>query len=125
MVKLWHRIICMPDERLPKRIFMWEKALNKNNWYTDLEDVLVKAGKHEILSSNHPEAIDIKLFAQSIDETLTDIYRKEWENNIDKAPKLRTYVLCKQEYRAENYLMSNLTRQQRSLLAQLRCGILP
>ena len=40
-------------------------------------------------------------------------------------PKLRTYKLFKEIAEIEPYIASNLPRYQRSLLAQLRFGILP
>ena len=40
-------------------------------------------------------------------------------------PKLRTYVQIKESYNVENYIILNMSRQERSILAQLRCGVLP
>ncbi len=40
-------------------------------------------------------------------------------------PKLRTYVLFKEMYCTEYYVKYCMSRQQRSLIAQLRLGILP
>ena len=40
-------------------------------------------------------------------------------------PKLRNYSLFKQESNTEEYVLANLTRWDRSLLAQLRFGTLP
>lgn len=40
-------------------------------------------------------------------------------------PELRTHSLIKCIYHPEDYVTINLTRAQRSVCAQLRCGILP
>ena len=40
-------------------------------------------------------------------------------------PKLRTYVMFKTSYSPEKYVLLNLKRNERSMLAQFRCGILP
>ena len=40
-------------------------------------------------------------------------------------PKLRTYILFKHEFETEEYVLYNLSRSERSLLAQLRAGTLP
>ena len=40
-------------------------------------------------------------------------------------PKLRTYVTFKQNVQLEPYVTMNITKQERSLMAQFRCGILP
>ena len=40
-------------------------------------------------------------------------------------PKLQTYVQIKHNYETELYVKTNLPINQRSLIAQLRMGILP
>ena len=47
------------------------------------------------------------------------------DNGLHCLPKLGTYILFKSEYCTENYLKLYLSRSHRSLLAQLRTGILP
>ena len=37
-------------------------------------------------------------------------------------PKLRSYVTFKTEFKTENYLLLNLSRKERPLMAQLHCG---
>jgi hypothetical protein len=44
---------------------------------------------------------------------------------VYRLPKLRLYKNIKRNFRTENYLCMNIPKFQRSLLAQLRCGILP
>ena len=48
-----------------------------------------------------------------------------WSKAILNQSKLRTYILFKTDYCAENYVTANLTRPKRSVIAQLRTGILP
>ena len=40
-------------------------------------------------------------------------------------PKLRSYRLYKNEFKAESYVIMHLPKFERSLVAQLRAGILP
>ena len=49
----------------------------------------------------------------------------EWKNECINKPKLRTYVNFKYDYKTENYVKFNLSRGQRSLMAQFRSGTLP
>ncbi len=44
--------------------------------------------------------------------------------DLQQAPTLRKYRLCKREMQTEIYLRVRLNQQQRSMLCQLRCGIL-
>ena len=44
---------------------------------------------------------------------------------IQDLPKLRTYKLFKSSFKTEEYVTLNIRKNERSLLAQLRMGILP
>ena len=52
-------------------------------------------------------------------------YAIEWENKIVAKQKLCTYAKMNDTFRVENYVTMNLMHQQWSILAQLRCGVLP
>merc|ERR1712121_249686 len=49
----------------------------------------------------------------------------DWEDKRFSSEKLRYYNLYKSEKNVEDYLLLDLTKFQRSILAQYRCGILP
>ena len=49
----------------------------------------------------------------------------KWKSELEKKTKLRTYVNFKDSYEQEYYVNSILSTQERSLLAQFWCGILP
>ena len=51
--------------------------------------------------------------------------QEQWSNEMHNKPKLRTYVQIKDIFEPEPYVLSNISRQRRSLLAQIRLGILP
>ena len=48
-----------------------------------------------------------------------------WSTDVRSMPKLRTYREFKQEFKCEKYLSLALKKNERSLLAQFRTGILP
>ncbi len=50
---------------------------------------------------------------------------KNWEDNIKIMPKLRTYIKFPKVFEVEPYVLSFMSTQWRSYLAQLRNGILP
>ena len=56
---------------------------------------------------------------------LNDRMQEQWSNEMHNKPKLRTYVQIKDIFEPEPYVLSNISRQRRSLLAQIRLGILP
>ena len=49
----------------------------------------------------------------------------DWKFKITNKPKLRTYVRFKDHHNTEDYVKFNISRKQRSLMAQFRIGILP
>ena len=51
--------------------------------------------------------------------------RIDWSLSVQKKPKLRSYMEFKQHYKLEKYVSFNYTKQERSLTAQFRSGILP
>ena len=61
----------------------------------------------------------------SIRTSLYDLQANEWPRKCADLPKLRTYVIFKQRYMTEEYVKINLKRNERSVLAQFRLGILP
>ena len=49
----------------------------------------------------------------------------EWKINVSSKPKLRLYSKFKDNFKTDDYVLSLMPRYERSLLAQLRMGILP
>ena len=56
---------------------------------------------------------------------LNDLMYEQWSNEVHNKPKLRTYVQIKDTFEPEPCVLSNISRQRRSLLTQIRLGILP
>ena len=51
--------------------------------------------------------------------------QEQWLLDVNNKPKLRTYITFKHTVNTEDYVSSYISRNQRSLLAQIRLGILP
>ncbi len=62
---------------------------------------------------------------QEAKEKLLCYTESEWKYKSALSLKLRTFVTFKENYELEQYITSNLSKQERSALSQLRCGILP
>ena len=56
---------------------------------------------------------------------MSELDTNDWDVDRYKSEKLRYYNLFKFSKDREEYLQLNLSKYQRSLLAQFRCGILP
>ena len=51
--------------------------------------------------------------------------QEEWFISLEALPKLRTYTRLKYSFSTKKYIYNLIFRSQRSLIAQLRCGVLP
>ena len=60
-----------------------------------------------------------------LNEKLMNVNSVLWKNDVENKPKLRTYVQLKSTFATEKYVLFNLERKEKSLLAQLRFGNLP
>ncbi|VDI50203.1 Hypothetical predicted protein [Mytilus galloprovincialis] len=119
MARLWNRLISFDDQRITKLAFEFDYERCRNNWCFDFKDILIKL---DLVSHfERKEIIDMSL----LDLRLQDFYLSMWKRDIINVSKLRTYVKLKTMVEQESYVKLNLSKSQRSCVAQLRCGILP
>lgn len=119
MLRLWNRFINMPDDRLAKQIFLWDRTFRGRTWNKEVS---------EIFSQLNLEHNFITLSIVNIKEArkLINIQNKnEWKLQVQQVPKLRTYVRFKKEFYVEPYIYKVYNRKHRSAIAQFRTGILP
>ena len=62
---------------------------------------------------------------EQLKDNLVTEYQSKWLVQCNSMPKLRTYVKFKSSYCTETYVKIYMLRSQRSIIAQLRSGILP
>ena len=118
MIALWNRLIRMPENRVAKKIFNWDVSI-KGAWASTVEDILIRAGLLD--SFQNCSVVNISM----VKEILNSIFQNKWSQDILYKPKLRTFVMLKNQYACEKYVCAPLSKRQRSLCAQLRSGILP
>ena len=118
LIRYWNRLIKLDDDRLTKHVFISEYQ-NGGTWCEHVKKILYDIGMNDVYDSLSSCDID------KCSELLLKRYSKQWKQQILQKPKLRTYCLLKDNFGTENYVRINLSRSQRSLLAQIRFGILP
>ena len=121
-LRLYNNFIAMDNNRLNKKIFLYDKNLalqHKNNWFADLYKTMVNIQMCEEI--NNMEIVPISV-AQ---DKLGTYYKENWKLKIHAKPKLRTYCKIKESFDMEKYVKLNLPKHERSILAQLRLSILP
>ena len=119
MLRLFNRINCMDDNRLPKIIYKWDLSLGLDTWVSEVKHIAATIGM-----STHPtdnEVFDL----QHAKAKLLEKNRISWSLEADRKPKLRTFNIIHDFSRQKTLVKANLSRFQRSLLAQMKFGILP
>ena len=119
MIRFWNRILNIGNDRLLRRIFEEDYRLCNNNWCSEVRSIMSSLELDEYFENKLIVNFD------SVKHKTASFYSTNWSNNVLTVPKLRTYVTFKMEFKTENYLLLNLNRKERSLMAQLRSGILP
>ena len=121
MIRFWNRIQGMSNDRLTKQIFNTQKdpTYHINSWTNDIKSIFEQLNIINIFDNN------LICNLQQIPELLRNLDNEEWLKVVDSKPKLRTYKLFKQEIYQENYLKYYIPKFERSLISQIRCGILP
>ena len=120
MIRMWNKLIVMDDSRLTKRMFNYDYVQCQNNsWNFEVKSIFDKIDM--TYSYETKETVDMCLVKQK----LFSYYAESWPDKVRNTPKLRTYRQLKTSYETETYVKLNLLRNERSVLAQFRCGVLP
>ena len=112
-------ILRFDDERITKLAFIMDLERGHNNWCSDLKVILDTLELSSYYTNK--QTVNVK---RATDKMYVH-YASVWKDDVVKFPKLRAYRLFKSTFQCETYLLLNLPKNERSLLAQLRCGILP
>ena len=109
----------MNDDRLPKIIFNWDKSLGLNTWVSEVKHIAATLGL--------PTSLDIgyEFDLSTVYNKLLSASRQRWHLEAGRKPKLRTFLDVHNFENIQALVKSNITRYQRSLISQLKFGILP
>ena len=120
MIRYWNRLLKMENHRLPKKIMEYNlQNISNDNWCSNLCNIFTKLN----LSESFVTGQEINL--EQAKHKLYDLMHIEWLEKISSKAKLRTYSLSKTEFAPEPYVTTFLPKFKKSLVAQLRNGILP
>ena len=120
MVRFWNRLLTFDDNRLTKRVFLYDyENDNHNNWCSEIKRIF----SYLNILNYYENKLVVNM--DSVKQKLFDFYAGSWPDEIRQTPKLRTYVTFKTEFKTEEYTKMKLQRNDRSILAQFCCGILP
>ena len=118
MLRLWNRLISMDEARLTRKVFVYDYRKCKNNWSAEVRQILENVNNIDVF--NNMQSCSIP----TIQDSMIIAFNNNWCNDLATKPKLRSYILFKDEYCSEKYVKFCTNRQERSLIAQIRFGIL-
>ncbi len=122
ILRLWNRLVGIDEDRILKKVFIWDKEQhslsNKSNFSAQVKQILTKLGKRD--AYNRSEPIDI----ENAKTVTANLEKAHWVENVKDKPKLDFLASIKPAFGAEPYIKMNIPRYERSLLSQLRYGVL-
>ena len=128
MIRLWCRIVDMDKRRIPYRTFLWDSRLSENyidTWTNNVKSIMDECGLMNLFSNKTTDGLSGKFISAIVKDKLMQKYSSKWFENIETLPKLRTYKHLITNFSVKSYVQSSITRQERSVLARLRCGVFP
>ena len=124
IIRLWYRIVKMDNNRLPKKIMLWDREQNRSTWSKEVKQIFINMdmlNEYESLNASQ----DLSQVLKHAEDTFMNFEINCWKNNLGNQTKLRTYRLMKDTFNTEEYVKMDLPFSYRSFIAQTRCGILP
>ena len=126
MVRLYHKLINMDNERLTKKVFIWDKTLNDQNvvstWHSEMKNIFSDCNLDLLFTLG--VNFDVKFTMQYMREKFIDIQARSLSEKCGQYPKLRTFILFKDFMNDAVYTKKPLTYFNRRLMARLRLGLL-
>ena len=127
MIRQYHRMQCMDNSKLAKKIFLWDRALNENDiiktWSSEVQSIFEQTNQLAIYSSNN--VFCLKTTVGDMTSSLKIKQQDYLTNECGFMPKLRTFNLFKDFQDQPAYITKPLTFHLRRMLARTRLGCLP
>ncbi len=122
ILRLWNRLVEMDNDRLTKRVFSWDREqhalTNKSNFSSQARQILIELERNNCYTNLGTVNItDMKSIVYEHDKS-------NWSNGVKDKPKLDFLSDIKTEMGVEPFVKINISKYERSLLAQWRYGIL-
>ena len=125
IIRFWLRLTTMDDTRLTKRVFLWDKAFRKGTWSKDVEHILRESNLAHLICDEPLNIMSKTDIIKSVENSLLNKQVTQWKKDVASQSKLRFYRIFKDELNVEKFVTINLPIAHRSILSQLRYGILP
>ncbi len=123
-LRLWNRLVSLNDNRLVRKVLEWDIEChgmdNKSNFAATIKQIMCDIKMKTVY--RRKTQIDINYAKKMLLEGAST----KWKESLGSyRSKLDVYKGIKTEFGVEKYLKLNLDKYDKSLLSQLRYGILP
>ena len=119
-LRLYNQLVNLPVSHLNRKVFVYEHELCLDgSWSANIKSLCASMEMLDNWKNLRPVPLKI------VQEKLNNMYESELLSAIGGKPKLQTYKHLKDNIGVENYLKANVAKHKRSLICQLRLGILP
>lgn len=118
-IRYWNRVLSFDNERITRNEFEIDYHRCRNNWCSDLKEIF------HCLDLDYYFDTRMIVDTNIVQSKIHFFYSNFWNSEISNIPNLRTYALFKKVFGRENYVVLDMPKYLRSILAQFRCGILP
>ena len=126
MIRQYHRMLKMENNRLTKQVFQWDKTLNDSNlvnsWGSELKSICYENDFNHIY--DQAALFPLKLTIISLKEKFKNCQRSYLRAECESKPKLRTFNLFKSFDCVPAYISKPLSFLQRKFIGKLRTGSL-
>ena len=128
MVRFYHRLMKMEENRITKRIFMWDRNLNESgmisSWPNEIKTIFDEAGLSSTYQTN--EFFNKRDIIFSISDHFREVQNEYLFQECQNKSKMRTFLRFKSfSHVGADYITKPLSFFQRRALARLRLGCLP
>lgn len=108
VLRLWNRLVHLPEERLTRKVFNWDRA-HRHPWSKEVLEILTAVNLQTLFLNS------IQCKITNVRQTLFNTYKEQWKLKSLQKPKLRSYVQFKENFFTEPYVKFNLKRRQVSV----------
>ncbi len=122
-IRLWNRLVDTSNDRLVKKIFLWDKEMHANTNKSNFMSYMKQICSDVDLKNCYRDTVKIDI--NNVKQCLLERLSSNWLTSCTNMSKLDLYKQIKPTFGVERFLTLNIDRYEKSLLSQLRYGILP
>ena len=120
ILKFYNPLLLMNNDRLTRQALEADQNhMSSTNW-----SGMVKQSLRDMIGKERNIENFKKIDINFVNEKSKELTNREFQENVDTKPKLRSYKLFKKHVETEKYVTANLSKYERSLIAKFRSGTL-